>query len=60
MPMKQAAANPYVSGDVFSSVFGANTDAGDEDGLPLSERDAMPADEAPRTMAESNPNRIRG
>ncbi|WP_250452629.1 flagellar biosynthesis protein FlhF [Caballeronia sp. ATUFL_M2_KS44] len=42
---KPAASNPYASGDVFSSVFGANTDADDE----------SPADDASRTMADSNP-----
>ncbi|MDR5810323.1 flagellar biosynthesis protein FlhF [Caballeronia sp. LZ019] len=44
---RQAAPNPYASGDVFSSVFGANTDADDEA--------ASSADEASRTMADSNP-----
>ncbi|KIG02769.1 flagellar biosynthesis regulator FlhF [Caballeronia concitans] len=42
---RPAASNPYASGDVFSSVFGANTDADDE----------APADDASRTMADSNP-----
>jgi len=52
LPARQAAANPYASGDVFSSVFGANTDADDEDAL-THEQEAD--DEAPRTMADSNP-----
>ncbi|WP_250532629.1 flagellar biosynthesis protein FlhF [Caballeronia sp. AZ10_KS36] len=50
-----AAANPYASGDVFSSVFGANPEAHTDD---LDHRDAprdAQADDAPRTMAESNP-----
>ncbi|WP_244814878.1 flagellar biosynthesis protein FlhF [Caballeronia sp. Lep1P3] len=47
---KQSAANPYASGDVFSSVFGANTDADADDFQAESH-----ADETPRTMAESNP-----
>jgi len=54
MPAKQSAANPYASGDVFSSVFGANTDADDEDEF-AHEHDATSGEEAPRTMAESNP-----
>ncbi|KXU95697.1 flagellar biosynthesis protein FlhF [Caballeronia megalochromosomata] len=54
LPVKQSAANPYTSGDVFSSVFGANTDADDENALPH-EHEAASDDEAPRTMAESNP-----
>ncbi|WP_277187413.1 flagellar biosynthesis protein FlhF [Caballeronia sp. BR00000012568055] len=41
---KQTPANPYASGDVFSSVFGNNSDADDD----IDE-------EAPRTMADSNP-----
>ncbi|KMZ11590.1 Flagellar biosynthesis protein FlhF [Candidatus Burkholderia humilis] len=47
---KQIAAapmNPYASGDVFSSVFGANTDA--------EEATAPQADESARTMADTNP-----
>ncbi|MFM0137049.1 flagellar biosynthesis protein FlhF [Caballeronia grimmiae] len=46
---KHAAPNPYASGDVFSSVFGAKPDA-DADAA-----DEAPADEASRTMADSNP-----
>lgn len=53
MPAKQPAANPYVSGDVFSSIFGANTDA--EVDYAQAESEASLADEAPRTMADSNP-----
>jgi flagellar biosynthesis protein FlhF len=50
-----AAANPYASGDVFSSVFGANPEAHADDlDHHDAPRDAF-ADEAPRTMAESNP-----
>ncbi|SAL40566.1 flagellar biosynthesis regulator FlhF [Caballeronia arvi] len=52
MPVRQSAANPYASGDVFSSVFGANTDADDEFDV---EPEAHPDDEAPRTMADTNP-----
>ncbi|WP_321796666.1 flagellar biosynthesis protein FlhF [Caballeronia sp. J97] len=52
LPAKQSAANPYASGDVFSSVFGANTDADDEF---HAEPEARADDEAPRTMADSNP-----
>jgi flagellar biosynthesis protein FlhF len=47
---KQMAAspvNPYASGDVFSSVFGANVDA--------EEAAAPQADESTRTMADTNP-----
>ncbi|WP_086966613.1 flagellar biosynthesis protein FlhF [Caballeronia glebae] len=54
MPVKQSAANPYASGDVFSSVFGANTDADDEAGF-THEHEAAFGDEAPRTMGDSNP-----
>ena len=46
---KHAAPNPYASGDVFSSVFGAKPDA-DADAA-----DEAPADEASRTLADSNP-----
>ena len=53
------AANPYASGDVFSSVFGANPGADDESHADAKPEPApkrrVPADEAPRTMAESNP-----
>lgn len=52
MPVKQSAANPYASGDVFSSVFGANTDADDEF---HAEPEAHADDETPRTMADTNP-----
>lgn len=52
MPVKQSAANPYASGDVFSSVFGANTDADDEF---HAEPEAHADDEPPRTMADTNP-----
>ncbi|WP_061165862.1 flagellar biosynthesis protein FlhF [Caballeronia hypogeia] len=52
MPARQAAANPYASGDVFSSVFGANTDTDEDD--ELQEHQAS-ADEAPHTLADSNP-----
>jgi flagellar biosynthesis protein FlhF len=55
MPMKQSAANPYASGDVFSSVFGANSDADEEEGFAQAESESPLADEAPRTMADSNP-----
>ncbi|MDR5855864.1 flagellar biosynthesis protein FlhF [Caballeronia sp. LZ062] len=51
---KQSAANPYASGDVFSSVFGANPEAEAD----IADHDAARethADEAPRTMADSNP-----
>ena len=51
---RPSPANPYASGDVFSSVFGANADADDEDAQPDAHL-ALPADEAPRTMADSNP-----
>ncbi|WP_062601611.1 flagellar biosynthesis protein FlhF [Caballeronia calidae] len=54
MPMKQPAANPYASGDVFSSVFGANTDIDDEEDHARANETASD-DEAPRTMADSNP-----
>lgn len=54
LPAKQSAANPYTSGDVFSSVFGANTDADDEDDF-AHEHEAASDEEAPRTMADSNP-----
>ncbi|SAL15618.1 flagellar biosynthesis regulator FlhF [Caballeronia cordobensis] len=52
MPVKQSAANPYASGDVFSSVFGANTDADDEF---HADPEAHADDETPRTMADTNP-----
>ncbi|HEV7832582.1 MAG TPA: flagellar biosynthesis protein FlhF [Caballeronia sp.] len=44
-----ASPNPYASGDVFSSVFGANPEPLDD-----LEPEAQ-ADDASRTMAESNP-----
>ncbi|MDR5755478.1 flagellar biosynthesis protein FlhF [Caballeronia sp. LZ035] len=48
IPVKQqAATNPYVNGDVFSSVFGANAD--DEDDF------ASSTDDTSRTMADTNP-----
>ncbi|MDR5821346.1 MULTISPECIES: flagellar biosynthesis protein FlhF [unclassified Caballeronia] len=48
IPVKQqAATNPYVNGDVFSSVFGASAD--DEDDF------ASSADDTSRTMADTNP-----
>lgn len=44
-----ASSNPYANGDVFSSVFGANPEPLDD-----LEPEAQ-ADDASRTMAESNP-----
>jgi flagellar biosynthesis protein FlhF len=44
-----AGSNPYASGDVFSSVFGANPEPLDD-----LEPEAQP-DDTSRTMAESNP-----
>ncbi|WP_158935334.1 flagellar biosynthesis protein FlhF [Burkholderia sp. S171] len=44
-----AGSNPYASGDVFSSVFGANPEPLDD-----LEPEAL-ADDTSRTMAESNP-----
>lgn len=55
LPAKQPAANPYASGDVFSSVFGANSDADDEDDYAQPGHEAAHADDASRTMADSNP-----
>lgn len=56
-----SAANPYSSGDVFSSVFGANPDVDEarpeaavEPQAALPKRSAA-VEQAPRTMAESNP-----
>jgi flagellar biosynthesis protein FlhF len=45
-----APMNPYASGDVFSSVFGANTDADADEHIV-----APQADDAARTMADTNP-----
>lgn len=61
-PQAKASAtpmNPYASGDVFSSVFGSNPEADDED-FPEAQPEPAPkrraaVEEAPRTMAESNP-----
>ncbi|SAL17981.1 flagellar biosynthesis regulator FlhF [Caballeronia sordidicola] len=54
--------NPYASGDVFSSVFGANPEPLEDlepeaqaDPLPLSRRPRATPEESSRTMAESNP-----
>jgi flagellar biosynthesis protein FlhF len=54
-----ASSNPYASGDVFSSVFGANPEPLDDlepeaEPLPRRQAAAQPED-ASRTMAESNP-----
>ena len=48
-PNANAGSNPYASGDVFSSVFGANPEPLDD-----LEPEAQ-ADDTSRTMAESNP-----
>ena len=48
-PNANAGSNPYASGDVFSSVFGANPEPLDD-----MEPEAQP-DDTSRTMAESNP-----
>jgi flagellar biosynthesis protein FlhF len=54
-----ANSNPYASGDVFSSVFGANPEPLDDiepEAEPLPRSHAAPQhEEASRTMAESNP-----
>jgi flagellar biosynthesis protein FlhF len=54
-----APMNPYASGDVFSSVFGANPEADEDDATEAHPEPApkrrVAIDEAPRTMAESNP-----
>jgi flagellar biosynthesis protein FlhF len=56
LPVRQTAANPYVNGDVFSSVFGANSDAGGEDDPTHPDSDfPSSGDSAPRTMADTNP-----
>ncbi|SAL70967.1 flagellar biosynthesis regulator FlhF [Caballeronia terrestris] len=52
--------NPYASGDVFSSVFGSNPEADDDEDFAEAQREPAPkrraaVEEAPRTMAESNP-----
>ncbi|SAL64551.1 flagellar biosynthesis protein FlhF [Caballeronia telluris] len=53
------AMNPYASGDVFSSVFGANSETDEDDDIEaqpeLAPKRRNAFDEAPRTMAESNP-----
>jgi flagellar biosynthesis protein FlhF len=53
------AMNPYASGDVFSSVFGANSETDEDDDIEaqpeLASKRRNAFDEAPRTMAESNP-----
>jgi flagellar biosynthesis protein FlhF len=54
-----APMNPYASGDVFSSVFGTNPEA-DEDGDTEAHSEPAPrrrlaVEDAPRTMADSNP-----
>ena len=48
-PQAHSGSNPYASGDVFSSVFGANPEPLDD-----MEPAALPEDPS-RTMAESNP-----
>ncbi len=48
-PQAHSGSNPYASGDVFSSVFGANPEPLDD-----MEPTALP-DDPSRTMAESNP-----
>src|SRR5882757_5181971 len=48
-PQPHSNANPYASGDVFSSVFGANPEPLDD--LQPEEQ----PDDTSRTMAESNP-----
>ena len=53
-----SAANPYASGDVFSSVFGANPEPLDDlepEAEPLPRRQSAAQEDASRTMAESNP-----
>jgi flagellar biosynthesis protein FlhF len=48
-PNSNSSSNAYASGDVFSSVFGANPE-------PLDDLEPEPqADDTSRTMAESNP-----
>jgi flagellar biosynthesis protein FlhF len=48
-------ANPYASGDVFSSVFGANPEPLDDIEPEVRRQDAQEPQESSRTMAESNP-----
>ncbi|WP_213780032.1 flagellar biosynthesis protein FlhF [Caballeronia sp. dw_276] len=48
-------ANPYASGDVFSSVFGANPEPLDDIEPEVRRPDAQEPQESSRTMAESNP-----
>ena len=48
-------ANPYASGDVFSSVFGANPEPLDDIEPEVRRHDAPEPQESSRTMAESNP-----
>jgi flagellar biosynthesis protein FlhF len=50
---KAAPMNPYASGDVFSSVFGSNSDADDEhhDAAQID----LSGDDSKPTMAETNP-----
>ncbi|KND60782.1 Flagellar biosynthesis protein FlhF [Candidatus Burkholderia verschuerenii] len=50
---KSAPMNPYASGDVFSSVFGSNSDA--EDAQDDAAHIGLSADDASRTMADTNP-----
>ncbi|KQR74786.1 flagellar biosynthesis protein FlhF [Burkholderia sp. Leaf177] len=49
------AANPYASGDVFSSVFGANPEPLDDIEPEVRRPHAPEMQESSRTMAESNP-----
>jgi flagellar biosynthesis protein FlhF len=61
--MTHHAANPYASGDVFSSVFGANPEPLDEfepaepapEADPFVRRPRAAQEQSSRTMAESNP-----
>jgi flagellar biosynthesis protein FlhF len=48
-------ANPYASGDVFSSVFGANPEPLDDTEPEVRRQNAPEPQESSRTMAESNP-----
>ncbi|MDP9158357.1 MAG: flagellar biosynthesis protein FlhF [Pseudomonadota bacterium] len=62
-PTAHHASNPYASGDVFSSVFGANPEPLDalDDNEPTPEAEPLPRrmraaqEDSSRTMAESNP-----
>ncbi|MGV7246836.1 flagellar biosynthesis protein FlhF, partial [Caballeronia sp. M23-90] len=62
-PTAHHASNPYASGDVFSSVFGANPEPLDalDDNEPAPEAEPLPRrmraaqEDSSRTMAESNP-----